>query len=250
VTASALARQAGLESRAAIRTRGTVLDPYRACLGLAAAAHERGADVFERSAAVRLRAGGAGVEIATARGTVRADAVIVATGAPIGDLRALRRHLRPRQAYAVVTEPLPALVRREVGSRAAALQDAHDPPHLLRWLKEDRVLFSGAAGDPPPARTLDKVLARRAGQLMYELSTIYPAISGTEPAWAWAWDYDDTADGLPCIGPHRNFPRHLFALGHGRHGAGVAWLAARVLLRAFLEQPAKGDHLFGFGRIL
>jgi glycine/D-amino acid oxidase-like deaminating enzyme len=55
---------------------------------------------------------------------------------------------------------------------------------------------------------------------------------------------------LPYIGPHRNFPRHLFALGLGRHGAGASWLAARVLLRQFAGKPAKGDDHFGFPRIL
>ena len=59
-----------------------------------------------------------------------------------------------------------------------------------------------------------------------------------------------TVDGLPYVGLHRNFPRHLFALGHGRHGAAVAWLAARLLLRQFQGAPDKGDELFGFSRIL
>jgi hypothetical protein len=30
----------------------------------------------------------------------------------------------------------------------------------------------------------------------------------------------------------------------------MAWLAARVLLREFLGEPAKGDELFGFVRVL
>jgi hypothetical protein len=39
-------------------------------------------------------------------------------------------------------------------------------------------------------------------------------------------------------------------MGHARHGAGVAWLAARILLRQYAGEPAKGDELFGFARIL
>ena len=85
---------------------------------------------------------------------------------------------------------------------------------------------------------------------MYELSTVYPPVSGARAEWAWATALDDTVDGLPYIGPHRNFPRQLFSLGHGRHGDGVAWLAARVLLRQFLDEPAKGDEHLGFARIL
>jgi glycine/D-amino acid oxidase-like deaminating enzyme len=91
---------------------------------------------------------------------------------------------------------------------------------------------------------------QHANELMYELTTLYPAISGLQPGWAWDVIGHGSPDGLPVVGPHRNFPRHLFALGHGAHGAGVAWLAARVLLRAFLGEPAKGDEDFGFGRIL
>ena len=85
---------------------------------------------------------------------------------------------------------------------------------------------------------------------MYELSTIYPAISGLQPEWSWNIAHFDTVDGLPFVGPHRNFPRHLFALGGSRHGAGFAWAAARILLRSFQEEPAKGDEAFGFARVL
>jgi glycine/D-amino acid oxidase-like deaminating enzyme len=250
VSPASLARDAGLDAGGAIRTRGAGFDPYRACVGLAAAAVSRGAAIFEGSAVRRIKFARKYVDVTTPSGSIRADAVIVATGAPIQDLRALRRHLRPREAYAVVTEPLPAAVRRELGRRAAAIQDAVSPPHFLRWLKDDRVLFAGADQNPVPVRARDKVLTQRAGQLMYELSTLYPAISGAQAEWTWTFSHDESVDGLPYIGPHRNFPRHLFALGHARHGAGTAWLAARVLLRHFMGEPAKGDALLGFGRIL
>ena len=67
----------------------------------------------------------------------------------------------------------------------------------------------------------EKTLVQRSGQLMYQLSTIYPAISGALPEWSWDLAHDSTSDSLPYIGLHRNFPRHLFALGHGRHHAGA-----------------------------
>jgi glycine/D-amino acid oxidase-like deaminating enzyme len=246
----AVAIEAGIAGATAIRTKGDVLDPYRACIGLAAAAVSKGAQVYERTSARRIRAGRKGVEIKTDGGLVTADAVIVATGGLPDDLRALRRHFAPTQSYAVVTESLPAAVRREVGKRASALRDTAHPPHVLRWLKEDRVLFSGADQPPVAPRLREKTLVARANRLMYELSTLYPAISGVQPEWAWDFVHYGSPDGVPVVGPHRNFPRHLFALGHGRHGAGVAWLAARVLLRAYLNEPAKGDDLFGFARVL
>ena len=250
LTAAALQRESGSGFSGAIRTRGFGIDPFRACLGLAAAAEGRGAALFERSPVTRIRARAKLVEVNTASGTVRAEAVVIATGAPLRDLRALRRHFRREQGYAVVTESLPAAARRELGKRAAALRDSNDPPHFLRWLKEDRVLFAGADQEPIAERSLPKALVQRTGQLMYELSLIYPAISGAQPEWAWAYEHESSADGLPLIGVHRNFPRHLFALGHGRHGAATAWLAARILLRLYRGEPEKGDELFGFARIL
>ena len=250
VRAAAIASEASVDSGAAIRTRGATLDPFRACLGFAAEATARGASIFERSTVKRIRARRKLVEVFVDGGVLRGERVLIATSAVLPDLRALRRHLRPEQGYAVVTAPLPAAVRREVGKRSVALRDGATPPHLLRWLKEDRVLFAGADQQPVPTRGVDKVLPQRTGQLMYELSTLYPAISGTMPEWSWAFAHDETVDGLPYLGLHRNFPRHLFALGHGRHGEAVAWLAARLLLRAFRGEPAKGDELFGFARIL
>ena len=250
VTPAAVTREAAIESGGAIRTRGFALDSYRACLGLVSAAASRGAAIYERSEVRRIRAGRKQVEITTAAGSIRADAVLVATAAPMSDLRALRRHLKGLDSYAVVTESLPAAVRREVGRRANALRDADAPPHVLRWIKEDRVLFSGADQPPVAERAREKVLIQRTGQLMYELSVLYPAISGLQPQWAWDFTHYETVDRLPFVGLHRNFPRHLFAMGAARHGAGFAWLAARILLRQYQGEAAKGDDLFGFSRVL
>jgi glycine/D-amino acid oxidase-like deaminating enzyme len=250
LTAAALTRTAAVEGGGAIRTRGFAFDPYRACLGFASAAAERGATLFERSPVRRIRATRKYVDVVTGKGSIRAQAVVIATNTALPDLRALRRHLEPRHSYAVVTEPLPAAVRRELGPRTAALRDFAEPPHFLRWLKDDRAFFVGGDQPPIPSRARPKTLVQRSGQLMYELSTLFPAISGARPEWAWDFSHDGTVDGLPFVGLHRNFPRHLFALGHGRHGAGVAWLAARLLLRQYQGEPDKGDEFFGFSRIL
>lgn len=243
-------REAALETGGAIKTHASVLDPYRACLGLSGAAAARGALLFEHSGVTRVRTTPRTVDVHTASAVVRAEAVVIATGAPLKDLHAIRRHLRPREGYAVVTERLPAAVRRQLGARKSAVHDLADPPHLLRWLADERVMIQGADQDPVPARSRQTVLVQRTGQLMYELSLIYPPISGARPEIAWAFPFEDTVDGLPYIGVHRNFPRHLFALGLARHGAGAAWLAARLLVRRFLGETAKGDEDFGFGRIL
>jgi glycine/D-amino acid oxidase-like deaminating enzyme len=243
-------REAAVEHAGGIRTKGFVLDPYRAAVGMAAASIARGAQVFEHSAVVRIRPSKRSVDVTTAGGTVRAEVVIVATGAPIQDLRPLRRHIRAEQVYAVVTDQLPGMMRRQVGGRSTVIEDAGAPGRSVRWLPDERALVQGARQPVVAERLRAKTLVRRTGQLMYEFSLLYPAISGLQPERSWdAVDYD-TSDGLPFLGPHRNFPRHLFAFGSSRHGAAVAWLAARVALRHFQEEPSSGDHALGFGRIL
>ena len=81
---------------------------------------------------------------------------------------------------------------------------------------------------------------------MYELSVLFPAISGLLPSHGWTVPTYRSADGLVIAGPHRSFPRHLFAVGLGADGLQGAFLAARTQPRHFVGAPAKGDELFGF----
>ena len=116
MTSVAVSRLAGVDAGGAIRTHASGFDPYRACVGLAGAAAARGALIFEQSAARKFRPSRKLIEVVTEGGTIRAAAAIVtASGAP--GLQSLRRHLRSRHIYSVVTERLPAAVRRQVGPR-------------------------------------------------------------------------------------------------------------------------------------
>ncbi len=50
------------------------------------------------------------------------------------------------------------------------------------------------------------------------------------------------------IGPHRNYPRHLFALGGARDSVTGSFIAARILLRALQGKSDKNDRVFGWAR--
>jgi glycine/D-amino acid oxidase-like deaminating enzyme len=126
------------------------------------------------------------------------------------------------------------------------LRDDSIRAHWLGWAADPRLLVAGADEDDPPRRAPATVLPQRTGQLMYEALLQYPVISGLRPEYGWEVSSGDTADDLMYIGAHRNFPRHLFALG-GDSSTG-AFLAARILARAALGEPRKGDELFGWTR--
>lgn len=253
INAKALARETSIDlGVAGVRYRdGAQIDPYRAALGFAAAATERGAQLFERSPATRIRAARKKVEVRTRNGSITATTVVVATGfPPVSDLRGLRRHFSRELAYAVVTDPMSAALRKAVGRRATSLQDVEKPPHTLRWLRDDTILFAGGAQPDLPRQSRQKALEQKTWQLMYELSLLYPAVSGIQPAYAWDVPIARTLDGLPYLGTHRNYPRHLFALGIDPHRLGHCWLAARLLLRHYQGAAEKSDAPFGFSRIL
>ena len=111
--------------------------------------------------------------------------------------------------------------------------------------------MAGADQGSVSPRLQDQTLVQRTGQLMYQLSLLYPAISGTRPEWAWSYAFDDTVDGLPYHRARIEIFQGIFSRSDSRAtGAAAAWLAARLLLRHLTEAPAKGDDLFGFSRIL
>ena len=131
------------------------------------------------------------------------------------EFKQLRRHFKRRESYLVLTEPVPAPVRKQLVSRDTTFSDTKMPHHRLRWTPDDRILVGGAEQDETPEKKRAGVLIQRTGQLMYELLTMFPIISGLMPEYGWELISGETADGLMYIGPHRNYPRHLFALGSG-----------------------------------
>ena len=201
----AIKSETGLTARAGLRGKdGATLDPARACAGLAAAATARGARLFERSPAKRIRFGAKAVDVATADGTIRADRVVIATGQPTPLFKSLVRHFWLRSSYLRSPSRCRPGSADSSGAGASIVRDSADPPHIVRWVDDERLLVMGADGESPPERLREKVDVQRTGQLMYELSTLYPEISGILPAYGWDAPYARTADGLPL---HRSAPQ-------------------------------------------
>jgi glycine/D-amino acid oxidase-like deaminating enzyme len=247
LTAQALTRL-GVDGDGGLRTHGHAhVDPLRACLGFARAAAARGAAIFERSPVQTIEPKRDGVRIVAGKAVLTADTVVVATGEPVPPFGALKRHFASLDGYAVLTPALPAAVRKAAADHGAIVQDRTPAAHRLTWLADDRLLWTGADQARTPDRQRNTVVVQRTGQLMYELSLVIEAISGLPPAFGWSARYSRAVDGLPFVGPHRNYPRHLFAWGLGTNVAS-AFLASRILLRHYTGQADKDDEPFGFTR--
>jgi glycine/D-amino acid oxidase-like deaminating enzyme len=247
-TAKQIAARMKLDPVSGLKVRdGATLDPYRACVGLAAAASRQGAVCCEQSPVKKVRFTRKYADVVTGSGTIRTGRVVVATGTATTEFKSLRRHFKRRETYFAMTEPVPAAVRRQLGDPDVVLTDASVPAYRLRWAPGDCLLIGGADQEETPERIRAATLVQRTGQLMYQLLTMYPAISGLQPAFGWDTPYGLPADGLMYIGAHRNYPHHHFALGGSGSVAG-AFVAARILLREFHGKPEKADEVFGWNR--
>jgi glycine/D-amino acid oxidase-like deaminating enzyme len=250
LTPTAATRETGLDvGRAGMRVRDWgQANPYQLLTAFAVAAAARGAAIFEQSAVRRVKTRGKHVEVHAESGVMQAGTVIVCTGEPTDLYGSLKRHVRADERYVVVTERLSAALRRQVMARTRVITDTEVPPHLVRFLEDGRLVIAGADQERPLARGKDRVVIQRTNQLMYELSRMFPAISGVVmPLYGWDLPMGTTADGVMYAGPHRNFPRHLFAWAT-RHDPAQAFLASRILLRHFLGHAERDDTYFAFTR--
>jgi glycine/D-amino acid oxidase-like deaminating enzyme len=78
--------------------------------------------------------------------------------------------------------------------------------------------------------------------------TLFPALRDVGIAYAWEGLFANSPDGLPYIGPQRQYPRHLFALGYGGNGMTFGFLAARILLEQVNGVRSPDHRLFAFNR--
>ena len=232
--------------RAAVRYRDWgFTQPYRLLTAFVGAARKRGAALFEKSSVRRVKTQRKHVAVQTATGTITAETVIVCTGEPTDLYRPLKRHVDRAERYVVVTDRVPSRIRKQLP--AGIIVDTEAPPHMLHSMDDGRVLIAGADQPRTADRGKEKIVLQRTGQLMYELSRLFPSMSGVMPAYGWDVPMAVAADEVMYAGPHRNYPRHLFAWAT-RHDPAQAFLASRILLRHYTGQAGRDDAYFAFTR--
>jgi len=245
-----IARQANVATAGGmLLPDGGFADPYKLTLGFLNAAVKRGAEIYERSRVNKITFTRKTTTAFLDSGSITTTNLVICIGEPTSLFKPLKRHLRHEHRYAVLTEPLPAAVRKELGQRGTMLRDTETPSHHLWFTADNRALFAGGDQKRQPDRLRQKTLVQRCNELMYELTKLYPAISGTMPAYGWDVPLAHAVDGALYAGSHRNFPFHFFAFGT-LHDPARAFLASRIILRSILGKPEKDDVHFSFARNL
>lgn len=237
---------------------GFGLHPRKYVLGLARAARDAGARIFQNAGVQRIERTGGGYVLHTPSGQVRADRIIVATnGYSADDVPAwMRARFLPVQSNILVTRPLSLSERQDQGWTTD--QMVYDTRQLLRYfrlLPSGHMMFGmrgGIRATPASDRKMHYLIRA-------DFDRMFPAWTGVEAPWFWTGLVCMTARQVPFVGPITEMPG-AFA-GFGWHGNGIAMgtYAGRLLAQvvqgqgqvpAVMQRPARKLPLGRFRRAM
>jgi glycine/D-amino acid oxidase-like deaminating enzyme/nitrite reductase/ring-hydroxylating ferredoxin subunit len=222
-------------------------EPSRYTAGLWAACAKRGVTFHGRTRARDVN-GGTPAEVKTDRGTVRANAVVVATNTPIHTRVTTHTKIAPYSTYAIAG-PIPR------GSVPDALfWDTLDPYHYIRIISHqdqddraadtDLLLVGGAdhktGQDPDPGKRWDDVEAWTRDR--------FPQFGGAK--YRWSGMVMETLDGLGYIGADAGGEKNVYiATGDSGMGMTHGTIAGMLLTDLILGRSNPWTELYDPNRL-
>ncbi len=231
------------EMRARVGTRSYVgglydpegghLHPLNYALGLADACQAAGVVIHEDSPVTAIEPGPA-PSLATARGRVRADALVIAGNALLGGLvPSMKRMIAPVGTYIAATERLGRARVRQVLRDDVAACDMNFVLNYYRRTPDDRLLFgarvSYSGRDPTNLRS----------QMRHSMLKTFPQLADVRFDQVWGGLVDITVNRAPHLG--RIGPTCYFAQGFSGQGVALTAIAGRVIAEAIAGQAERFD---------
>jgi glycine/D-amino acid oxidase-like deaminating enzyme len=224
--------------------RSGKLHPALFYKGLLDACRRRGVRVCAKAAVRQIAPVGNGWRLETARGTVTAGKVVIATNGYTGKLTpALQRRVVPIASHIIATEGLPPDFARSLIPRGRTLSDTRRVLCYYRMSPDGkRMIFGGRA-------RFTQVEARVSAPILHRYMTArFPQLRGVKITHAWTGNTAFTLDALPHMGQQDGLH---FCLGC--NGSGVAmmtylgWQTARKIAgttnyACSFDAPVFPDH--------
>jgi glycine/D-amino acid oxidase-like deaminating enzyme len=173
---------------------------------------------------------GAGFEVLTSRGALRADQVAIGTNGYTGGLTPwLRRRIVPVVAYMAATAPLePGRARRLFPAPRSYTTSNRN----LIWIRSSpdgaRILFGGRTG------MREGSLQRKAKLIQSDAAKILPDLGGMPLTHCWEGNMGFTFDGIPHLGERDGL---CYALGYCGVGLTMGTWLGRQLGEKMLGRP-------------
>jgi len=207
------------------------LNPARYVAGLARAAERAGAAIFEHARVEEIqREGARGWKIATARGTLRARDVLVATsGYTTRVTPALQKKIIPIGSYIIVTEILPDKLATELIPRNRMIYDSKNYLYYYRLTPDRRMLFGGRAAFFPETASS---IRRSAEILRRGMLTVYPQLRNAKIDYVWGGTLDFAFDIMPHAGQLDGL---YFSLGYAGHGVAISTYLGDKIAQSILR---------------
>jgi glycine/D-amino acid oxidase-like deaminating enzyme len=203
------------------------VQPARLILTLRRAALDAGAELHEQTPALSIRRG----VVATSRGRIRAEAVVVAVNAAAAGWGPVSRNVTNFGSYVVLTEPVPELLDEIGWTGGEAIVDGRMFLHYFRTTDDGRVLMGSGSGPIGFGGRVDRRFvadAPTAARAERGLRRLLPALADVRVERAWGGPIDVSADHLPFFGTVPGTSTH-YGLGYSGHGVGPSWLGGQIL---------------------
>jgi glycine/D-amino acid oxidase-like deaminating enzyme len=211
------------------RSGTALVDPGALAAGLRRAVLRLGVRLHESSPVIAADGG----ELTTPAGRVRAERVLLATGAYPPLTRAIRRLVAPVYDYVLVTEPLSAAQRAAVGwANGQGVSDRGNQFHYYRLTPDGRVLFGGYDAVYHFGNRVEPRLDRRPATfeaLAEHLRATFPALAGIAITHAWGGAIDTCSRFCVTFGRALG-GRAVYAVGYTGLGVGASRFGARTAL--------------------
>jgi glycine/D-amino acid oxidase-like deaminating enzyme len=213
-----------------------MVEPGRLAWGLRRACLEAGVRIYENTPAgslARAGGGGAGLELTTPYGSVRAGTVVLGTGAFRPLLRRIGNYVIPVWDYALMTEPLTAAQLASLGWKdRRGASDLGNQFHYFRLTRDDRILWGGYDAVYFNGGRIHEEQAQRPrtfAMLAEHFFATFPQLEGVSFSHAWGGVIDTCTRFCPFFGTAYG-GRLAYAAGYTGLGVGATRFAAQVLL--------------------
>lgn len=212
---------------------GGHLHPLNYTLGLARAAQRAGVRIHPHSAVTRIRRGRP-AQVETARGSVKAEQVILAANAyQSGLVPELGGRLMRAANYMIATAPLSEAQAAQVLPRNDALADANFVLDYYRLSAGRRLIYGGEVsydGREPP---------RLQARMDAKIARLFPVLAGVPIEYRWGGDVGITLNRAPDFG--RVDDNLYYAQGYSGHGMAMAGLAGKLLAETIAGHSERFD---------
>ena len=196
-----------------LQRNGVQMHIGRFGVGLAEAAARRGAMIHEHTQVNDWKARAGGYQVNTAKGSLQAGQVLLASGASQhGGLGWYRRRIVPVGSFVIVTEVLPQALIEQLWPQQRSYVTSRMIGNYFRLTPDNRLLFGGRARFAMSNSVSD---AKSGKVLQAAMLNIFPQLAGVNIDYCWGGLVDMTADRLPRAGQHGGVFHSMGYSGHG-----------------------------------